>query len=93
MRRKSAAMPRTVPKLASDAEAETFLDQDLADLDFAQFQPARFEFGRKDARVNMRLPGPLLDAYETGTRKPGHVHISPRVQRGSISRGNGKRNP
>ena len=26
---------------------------------------ARFEFGRKDARVNMRLPQPLLEAVKT----------------------------
>ena len=57
-------MPRRVPKLASDAEAEAFLDQDLSDLDFDQFKPARFEFQPKGARVNMRLPQPLLEAVK-----------------------------
>ena len=58
-------MPHRVPKLTTDAEAEAFLDQDLSDLDFSQFKPTRFEFGRKDARVNMRLPLPLLEAVKT----------------------------
>ena len=52
--------PRTVPPLTTDAEAEAFLAQDLSGLDFAQFTPARFEFGRKDATVNMRMPAGLL---------------------------------
>ena len=58
-------MSRRVPKLSTDADAEAFLDQDLSDLDFSQFKPVRFEFGRKDARVNMRLPQPLLEAVKT----------------------------
>jgi predicted DNA binding CopG/RHH family protein len=57
-------MPRRIPKLTTDAEAEAFLDQDLSDLDFSQFKPTRFEFGPKDARVNMRLPLPLLEAVK-----------------------------
>ena len=58
-------MPRHIPKLTTDTEAEAFLDQALSDLDFSQFKPVRFEFGRKDARVNMRLPQPLLEAVKT----------------------------
>ena len=57
-------MKRKVPRLRSDREAEQFLDQDLSDLDFSQFKPVRFEFERKDARVNMRLPETLLDAVK-----------------------------
>ena len=57
-------MPRHVPELSSDAEAEAFLDQDLSDLDFDQFKPIRFEFQPKGARVNMRLPQPLLEAVK-----------------------------
>jgi predicted DNA binding CopG/RHH family protein len=57
-------MTRRVPKLTTDAAAEAFLDQDLSDLDFSQFKPTRFEFERKDARVNMRLPQPLLEAVK-----------------------------
>ena len=53
-------MTRRVPDLATDAEAEAFLDQDLSDLDFGQFRTLRFEFEKKAARVNMRLPDALL---------------------------------
>lgn len=57
-------MPRKVPDLTTDAEAEAFLDHDLSDLDFDQFKPTRFEFQPKGARVNMRLPQPLLEAVK-----------------------------
>ena len=53
-------MTRRVPDLATDAEAEAFLDQDLSDLDFGQFRTLQFEFEKKAARVNMRLPDALL---------------------------------
>jgi predicted DNA binding CopG/RHH family protein len=57
-------MKRKVPKLRSDAAAEGFLDQDLSDLDCSQFRPARFEFEKKTAQLNMRLPASLLDAVK-----------------------------
>ena len=53
-------MKRKVPKLTIDEEAEAFLDQDLSDLDFSQFRPTRFEFEKKTACINMRLPQALL---------------------------------
>ena len=57
-------MKRRVPKFRSDADAEAFLGQDLSDVDFSQFKPVQFEFEKKTARVNMRLPQPLLDAVK-----------------------------
>ena len=57
-------MKRKVPKLTSDEEAEAFLEQDLSNLDFSQFKPVRFEFEKKTARVNMRLPQTLLEAVK-----------------------------
>ena len=57
-------MKRKVPRLTSDEEAEAFLEQDLSDLDFSQFKPVRFEFEKKAARVNMRLPETLLKAVK-----------------------------
>jgi predicted DNA binding CopG/RHH family protein len=57
-------MKRKVPRLTTDEEAEAFLQQDLSDLDFSQFKPVRFEFEKKAARVNMRLPEPLLKAVK-----------------------------
>ena len=65
------ATKRKVPRLRSDGEAEAFLEQDLSDLDFSQFTPARFEFERKEARVNMRLPTPLLEAVKARAKARG----------------------
>jgi predicted DNA binding CopG/RHH family protein len=64
-------MKRTVPELTTDAQAEAFLDQDLSDLDFAQFRPAGFEFQPKAAQLNMRMPQPLLDAVKERARSQG----------------------
>ena len=64
-------MKRKVPRMTTDEEAEAFLERDLSDLDFAQFQPVRFEFERKDARVNMRLPESLLAAVKERARARG----------------------
>ena len=57
-------MPRQVPRLGSDEAAEAFLDQDLSDLDFSQFEPARFVFETTSERIDMRVPKPLLDALK-----------------------------
>jgi len=50
--------------MTTHQEAEAFLEQDLSDLDFSQFKPVKFEFQTKAARLNMRLPAPLLDAVK-----------------------------
>lgn len=58
-------MKKKIPSFASDEEAERFVETaDLAEYDLSQFKPARFEFSRKDTRVNMRVPAPLLDAVK-----------------------------
>jgi predicted DNA binding CopG/RHH family protein len=64
-------MKRKVPRLRTDQEAEAFLEQDLSDLDFSQFKPVRFEFEKKAARVNMRLPEPLLAAVKARAKARG----------------------
>lgn len=64
-------MKRKVPRLTTDEEAEAFLEQDLSDLDFSQFKPVRFEFEKKAARVNMRLPEPLLEAVKARAKARG----------------------
>ncbi|HEX5280194.1 MAG TPA: CopG family antitoxin [Micropepsaceae bacterium] len=56
--------PNKIPRLRTDEEAEAFLNQDLSNVDFSQFKAARFEFEKKTARVNMRLPQPLLEAVK-----------------------------
>ena len=55
---------KTVPVMTTDAEAEAFLAQDLSALDPTQFRPHSWETTPKSARVNMRLPEPLLAALK-----------------------------
>ena len=64
-------MKRIVPRLKTDKEAEEFLAQDLSDLDFSQFKPARFEFEKKDGQINMRVPKPLLAAVKARAKARG----------------------
>jgi predicted DNA binding CopG/RHH family protein len=64
-------MARKVPVLKTDEEAEAFLQQDLSDLDFSQFKPMHFEFEKKEAQLNMRVPQPLLDAVKDRAKARG----------------------
>lgn len=64
-------MKKKVPKMTSDKEAEDFLDQDLSDLDFSQFKSTPFEFEKKGAQLNMRVPKPLLDAVKARAKARG----------------------
>ena len=64
-------MARKVPDFKTDAEAEDYLDQDLSDLDFSQFKPVRFEFEKKSAQLNMRVPQPLLEAVKNRAKARG----------------------
>jgi predicted DNA binding CopG/RHH family protein len=57
--------------MTSDGEAETFLQQDLSDLDFSQFKPVTFEFQSKAAQLNMRVPQRLLDAVKDRAKAEG----------------------
>lgn len=62
---------RRVPRLPTDEEAEAFLMQDLSDLDLSQFQRRHFEFEKKEAQVNVRVPQPLLDAVKERAKARG----------------------
>ena len=62
---------RKVPRLTTDEDAEKFLDQDLSDLDFSQFKPVRFEFEKKDARLNMRVPLSMMRALKSRAKARG----------------------
>lgn len=64
-------MPKQVPVLKTDEEAEAFRMQDLSDLDFSQFKPLNFEFEKKKAQLNMRVPQPLLDAVTDRAKARG----------------------
>lgn len=64
-------MKKKVPRLTTDEEAEAFLAQDLSDLDFSQFKRVGFEFEKKSAQLNMRVPKPLLDAVKKRAKARG----------------------
>jgi predicted DNA binding CopG/RHH family protein len=57
-------MPKQIPEFKTDEELEAFIEGDLSDLDFSQLRPVHFEFAKKTAQVNMRLPEALLDAVK-----------------------------
>jgi predicted DNA binding CopG/RHH family protein len=68
---KKQLMKKKVPRLRTDRQAEAFLARDLSNLDFSQFKPARFEFGKKDEQINMRVPKPLLVAVKARAKARG----------------------
>ena len=68
---KKQRMSSKVPRLKTDEQAETFLAQDLSQLDFSQFKPVRFEFEKKDEQINMRVPKPLLAAVKARAKARG----------------------
>jgi predicted DNA binding CopG/RHH family protein len=66
------AHPKPQPPLASDAEAEDFVEMaDLSEYDLTGFIPMRFEIEPKSASLNMRLPAPLLDAVKAKAKANG----------------------
>jgi len=60
-----------VPRMTTDEEAEAFLMQDLSDLDLSQFKRMHFEFEKKEAQVNMRVPQSLLDSVKDKAKARG----------------------
>lgn len=65
-------MKKKLPTLSSDAAAEKFVaDADLAEYDLSGFRPVQFEFERKTAKVNMRLPEALLEAVKASAAARG----------------------
>ena len=63
-------MKKKIPTLKTDEDAEAFIAKaDLTEYDLSGAMPARFEFEKKSARVNMRLPQPLLDAVKDCARR------------------------
>jgi predicted DNA binding CopG/RHH family protein len=65
-------MKKKIPTFKTDEEAERFVETaDLTEYDLSQFKPVRFEFEKKAARVNMRLPEPLLEAVKERARARG----------------------
>ncbi len=60
------------PPLKTDEAAERFVDHaDLTRYDLSGFRSMNFEFEKKTARVNMRLPEPLLRAVKAKAQTRG----------------------
>ncbi len=67
---KTKAKP--MPSLRSNAEAEAFTaTADLSEYDLSGFKPMRFEIAPKEAALNMRLPGALLEAVKAKAKAKG----------------------
>ncbi len=65
-------MKKKIPIFKSDEEAARFLEEaDLAKYDLSGFKPVQFEFERKTAQLNMRVPKPMLDAVKRRARARG----------------------
>jgi predicted DNA binding CopG/RHH family protein len=58
-------MKKKVPTFKTDKEAERFVDTaDLSKYDLSGLKPVRFEFEKKSAQLNMRVPEALLEAVK-----------------------------
>jgi predicted DNA binding CopG/RHH family protein len=65
-------MKKKIPTFKSDEEAERFTETaDLSEYDLSGAKPVRFEFEKKDAQVNMRLPAQLLAALKDKAKQRG----------------------
>jgi predicted DNA binding CopG/RHH family protein len=65
-------MKKPIPTFETDQEAERFVESaDLSVYDLSGARPVQFEFDKKDARVNMRLPQGLVDALKDKAQQRG----------------------
>jgi predicted DNA binding CopG/RHH family protein len=65
-------MKKKIPSFKSDKQAERFVDTaDLSDYDLSGLKPVQFEFEKKSAQLNMRVPKALLDAVKQRSAKRG----------------------
>lgn len=65
-------MKRKWPVLTSDEDAERFVEEaDLTQYDFSQMVPVSYEFEKKAAALNMRIPQGLLDAVKAKAATKG----------------------
>ena len=58
-------MSKKIPTFKTDEEAERFVDTaDLSKYDLSGLRPVKFEFEKKNAQLNMRVPKALLEAVK-----------------------------
>lgn len=65
-------MKKKIPVFKTDEDAERFVDTaDLSQYDLSGFKRVHFEFEKKTAQLNMRVPKPLLDAVKKRAKARG----------------------
>jgi len=65
-------MKRKLPAAKTDRQAASIVKRtNLTKYDLSAMRSVRFEFEAKEARINMRLPGKLLDAVKAAARQAG----------------------
>ena len=63
---------KQIPVLQTDEQAERFVETaDLTEFDLSQFKAVSFEFEKKEAQLNMRLPQPMLEALKERAKRRG----------------------
>jgi predicted DNA binding CopG/RHH family protein len=66
---------KPMPHHFTDEDADKFLEEEsLADYDLSGFKPMRFEFAKKEARLELRLPSDQLIALKAAAQKMGIPH-------------------
>lgn len=69
---KKTPLKKKIPAFRTDEEAERFVDTaDLTEYDLSGGTPVQFEFERKNAQINMRVPEQLLAALKEHAKKRG----------------------
>lgn len=65
-------MKKKIPTFKTDKAAEKFVEKaDLSEYDLSGLKPVKFEFEKKEARLNMRLPGSMMLALKERAKKRG----------------------
>lgn len=67
-------MKRKVPKMTTDEEAEAFLQQDLSDLDFAQFKSVQIDQAIESIRSVRKRTGKITVGELLSARHEGHKY-------------------
>jgi predicted DNA binding CopG/RHH family protein len=63
---------KSFPEFKTDGEVEDFVENaDLTAYDLSGFTPVRFEFEKKTAQVNLRMPEGLVKAIKDRARARG----------------------
>ena len=64
-------MRTRVPRLRNDEEAEAFLEGDLSNLDYSQFERVEFRRTPQDVEVNIRLPEDIVIRLQEKAKAQG----------------------